>query len=89
MYVTKTVVIYICFYCGMTFLKISFVYLLWLHWVFVAVSHPSLVAVSGATLCIGALASQCDGFSYCRAQALSTRASGVAACGFSSCGTQA
>ena len=38
--------LHISFYCGI-FLKISFIYLFWLHWVFVAMSGLSLVAVSG------------------------------------------
>ena len=37
----------------------------------------------------GEQASHCGGFSCCRARALGVRASVVAACGLSSCGTQA
>ena len=44
---------------------------------------------AGATLHCGAWASHCGGFSCCRAQALGARASVVAACGLSSCGTRA
>ena len=44
---------------------------------------------AGAALHYGAQASHCGGFSCCRAQALGTRALVVAACGLSSCGTQA
>ena len=43
----------------------------------------------GATLRCGARASHCGGFFCCRAWALGARASVVAACGFSSCGTWA
>ena len=49
----------------------------------------SLVAVSGATLCCGAQASHCSGFSCCGAQALGVRASVVVARGLSSCGAWA
>ena len=42
-----------------------------------------------ATLCCGAWASDCWGFSCCRAQALGTQASVAAACGLSSCGAWA
>ena len=43
----------------------------------------------GATLCCGAWASHCGGFSCCGAQALGTaRASVVVACRLSSCGSQ-
>ena len=53
-----------------------YLFIYWLHWVFVAVRGLSLVAASGgATLCCGAWASHCGGFSK--------RA------GFSSCGAQA
>ena len=60
----------------------------WLHWVFVALRRVSLVAASGATLCCGAWASHCSGFSCCRAQALGARASVVAAQMLRSCGSQ-
>ena len=43
---------------------------------------------AGATLCCGARASHCSGFS-CGAQALGTRASVVVARGLSSCGSRA
>ena len=42
----------------------------------------------GATLCCGAQASHCGGFSCFGVQALGVRASVVAACGLSSCGSQ-
>ena len=42
-----------------------------------------------ATLCCGAHASHCSGFSSCAAQAVGARASVVAAHGLSSCGSQA
>ena len=44
---------------------------------------------AGATLCCGAQASHCRGFSCCRARALGMRASVVVARGLSSCGLQA
>ena len=44
---------------------------------------------AGTTLCCGARASHCGGFSCCGAQALGTRASVVVARGLSSCGAQA
>ena len=44
---------------------------------------------AGVTLRCGAWASHCGSFSCCGAQALGTWASVVAACGLSSCGTQA
>ena len=43
----------------------------------------------GATLCCGAQASHCGGFSCCRAWALGTWVSVVVARGLSSCGSQA
>ena len=61
----------------------------WLHWVFVAAYGLSLVVASGATLCCGAWVSHCGGFSCCRARALGTWASVVAARGLSSCGSRA
>ena len=61
----------------------------WLCWVSVAARGLSLVEASGATLRCGARASHCSGFSCCRAQALGTQASVVAACGLSSCGSRA
>ena len=44
---------------------------------------------AGATLCCGAWASHCSGFSCCGAWALGARASVVVACGLSSCGSRA
>ena len=44
---------------------------------------------AGATLCCGARASHCSGFSSYRAQALGARASVVVARGLSSCGSRA
>ena len=61
----------------------------WLHWVFVAARGLSLVAASGSTLRCGAKASHRGGFSYCRAQALGSRASVVVARRLSSCGARA
>ena len=43
----------------------------------------------GATLHCGARASHCSGFSFCRAQALGTRASVVVVHRLSSCGSRA
>ena len=43
----------------------------------------------GATLCCGARAYHCSGFSCCGAWALGARASVVVACGLSSCGARA
>ena len=60
-----------------------------LHWVFVALCHLSLVAVSGGTLHCGVRASHCSDFSCCGVQALGTWASVVAAWGLSSCSSQA
>ena len=61
----------------------------WLHWVFVAAHGLSLVAMRGATLCCGAGASHCYGFSCCRARALGAWASTDVARGLSSCGARA
>ena len=44
---------------------------------------------AGATLCCGAPASHCGGFSCCEAWALDVRASVVVVPGLSSCGTRA
>ena len=44
---------------------------------------------AGSTLCCGARASHCGGFSCCGARALGTRASVVVACGLSTCGSRA
>ena len=65
------------------FLKNKFILFIyfWLCWVFVAARGLSLVAASGATLCCGARASHCGGFSCCGARALGTRASVVVAHG--------
>ena len=49
----------------------------------------SLVAASGATLCCGAPASHCGGFSCCGAQGLGAGASVVVVQGLSSCGARA
>ena len=43
---------------------------------------------AGATLCCGAWASHCGGFSCCRAQALGARASATVARGLSNCGSR-
>ena len=62
----------------------------WLCWVFVAARGFSLVAArGGAPLRCCEWASQCGGFSCCRARALGARASVVVARGLSSCGSRA
>ena len=68
-----------------------FIYLFWLHWVFVAVrgafsscSERGLLFVALRRLLI-AVAS----LVACRAQALGARASVVVACGLNSCGSRA
>ena len=48
-----------------------------------------VVQQAGATLCCGAWASHCGGFSCCGARALGMRALVVAAHGLSSCGSRA
>ena len=58
----------------------------WLCWVFVAASGPLLQRVRGPHCSCSVQASHCSGFFCCRAQALGTQASIVAARGFSSCG---
>ena len=59
-------------------------------WVFVAACGLPLVAASGgATLCCGAQAPHCSGFSCCGARALGAWASVVVARGLSSCGSRA
>ena len=65
----------VCFFLYNYFYFILFIYLFWLHWVFVAVCRPSLVAASGSTLRCSALASHFGGFSCCRARALECRLS--------------
>ena len=70
-------------------LFILFIYF-WLCWVFVAARWLSLqLRRARATLCCGARASHCGGFSCCRARALGTQASVIAARGLSSCGLRA
>ena len=62
--------------------KLIFKFIFWLRWVFVASCGLSLDAASwsySSTLCCGARASHCCGFSCCRARALSTWASVVVA----------
>ena len=49
-------------------------------WAFSSCGEPP------ATLCFGARASHCGGFSCCGARALGVRASVVVVCGLSSCG---
>ena len=49
----------------------------------------SLVAAVEATLCCGAQASHCSGFSCCGTRALGVRASAFVARGLSSCGSGA
>ena len=87
----RTPLVISCF--PLYFFKKLFIYLFlifWLCWVFVAVCQLSLVAArAGATLCRGARASHCGGFSCCGARALAARASVVVARGLGSCGSQA
>ena len=64
--------------CILTTFFLNFFYF-WLHWVFIAAHGLSLVAASRATLCGGARASHCSGFSCCRARALGTQTSVVVA----------
>ena len=63
----------------------------WLRWVFfiAAAQAFSKLLRAGATLCCGAWASHCGGFSCCGAGALGARASVVVARGLSSCGARA
>ena len=83
----RKTLIYHCF--ALFFFKFIYLFIYCLRWVFVAACGPSLVAVSRGTLCCGALASHCSGFSCCGAWAVGTCASLVLARGLSSCGTQA
>ena len=74
-------IILVMFY-KLEIIKASFFLFFWLRWVFVAVRGLSLVLrQAGATLCCGAQASRCGGFSCCGAQALGAQALVVAACG--------
>ena len=81
---------------GMNLLVLSFLFHLFffffhslfkLLWVFVAMCAFLQLQAAGATLGCGAWASHCSGFSGCRAQALGTRASVVAAPGLQSRGS--
>ena len=58
-----------------------------MRWVFFATVRHSLALESGGYSSRGAQASHCGGFSCGGALALGVRASVVAACGLSSCGT--
>ena len=70
-------------------LFILFIYF-WLLWVFIAAFVSFLyLRRAGATLRCCAWASHCGGFSCCRARALGTQASVVAACRLGSCGSRA
>ena len=70
-------------------LFILFIYF-WLLWVFIAAFVSFLyLRRAGATLRCCAWASHCGGFSCCRARALRTQASVVAARKLGSCGTRA
>lgn len=57
----------------------NFSFLIWLHWVFIAVCQLSLVAATGATLAVGLPGFSLRGFSCSRAQSLGPRASAVVA----------
>ena len=63
----------------------------WLLWVFVATCRLSLVAARGGYSLVGwgMWASQCGGFSCCRAQALEHAGLVVEVHGLSNCGSQA
>ena len=61
-----------------------FLFIFWLHGVFVAARGLSLIAASGATLQMLHSASRCGGFFCCGARALGLRASVAVAHGFSS-----
>ena len=65
-----------------SFLKKNLFIYLWLCWVFVAARGLSLVAASGATVCCGAWASHCGGFSL-------LRSTGSRRAAFSSCDSRA
>ena len=72
------------------FILSIYLFIFWLCWVFVALRGLSLqLRQAGASLCCIARASHCSGFSCCRAQALSTQASVVAAHGLRNCGSRA
>ena len=78
------------------FLKYKFVYLFFIYLFLAALGlHCCTWAFSscsewgGVTLCCGAQASHCGGFSCCGAWALGMRTSVVVACGVSSCSSQA
>ena len=76
--------------CAVLFFFLIYLFIFWLHWVFVATHRLSLVAASGGhSLLQCAWASHCSGFSCCGAWALRVWASVVVACGLSSCGSQA
>ena len=81
-------ILFVFFIITYFFLIILFIYY-WLHWVFIALCGLSLCVVSGATLHCSARVSHWSGFSCCRAQALGTWASAVAACRLGSWGSQA
>ena len=74
----------IVFYIYIKYIYFLYIYIyffnFWLRGVFVAARR------AGATLCCGARASHCGGFSCCRALALGAQASVVVARGLSSCG---
>ena len=76
--------------CSCHFFFLKFIYLFIFVCVGSSLLHTGFLQLwrTGASLCCGAQASHCGGFSCCRAQALGVRAS-VVAHGLSSCGTWA
>ena len=79
--------LFVCLFC---FFINLFIYLFIFGCVGSSLLHAGFLQLrrAGATLCCGARASHCSGFS-CGAQALGTRASVVVARGLSSCGSRA
>ena len=75
----------------MVFFFNKFIYLFIFGCVGSSLLHAGFLQLwrAGATLCCGARASHCGGFSCCEARALGIRASVVVACGLSSCGSLA
>ena len=73
------------------FFFFNFIYLFIFGCVGSSLLHAGFLQLlrAGATLCCGAWASHCGGFSCCRAQALGARASVVVARRLSSCGSRA
>ena len=83
--------LYIFVWCGRSYIYFNFSICLIFGCIGSLLLHAGFLQLwqAGATLCCGAWASRCSGFSCCGAWALGTWASVVAACGLSSCGSQA